>query len=137
MGEHYVWCSECFDSAVSVSPWAPTGTSNPKDIYVRLRQAVDTGDKHDLEIPTRVTKLKGVAAQWHGDGRIDQDALEEIIYLVDTAERILWRPVLFVIPTTVVSGRCKLVPARDRAGIGLEWKIHDLKDHEFDVIELP
>jgi hypothetical protein len=48
---HYVWCSPFFDAdSVFSPPNAIPPSSNPRAIYWRLKQDVDSGDLHSAKI---------------------------------------------------------------------------------------
>jgi hypothetical protein len=136
---HYVWCSEEFDSrsldrsslGAQVAP-----SANPADIYRELKRDVDGNDAHSAKINAQKVSLKGLAIQWEQNGEIAVTDRDDIVYWVDNAPLGLWRPVVYVIPWPADTTRIPLVPASQRAGIGEEYVIADLKRCEFDVIEL-
>lgn len=136
---HYVWCSEYFDGtnhgAYSPGAHIPP-TSNPRDIYLALRGAVDRTDAHDYKINEQKVSLKKLANEWFAAGEIPIDIKNEIIYQVDHAPFSFWRPIIYVIPSITVSARLKLVPPAMRAGIGPEYIIEDLNANEFDIVEV-
>jgi hypothetical protein len=139
-GIHYVWCSENCDSK-TLSAYSPGAlvapSSNPADIYRELKRDVDGKDKHSAKINRQKATLASLAVTWEADGKISTTQKEEIIYLANTADFSLWRPLLYVIPRTAdIERRLKLVPIDKRAGVGMEYIIEDLKRDEFDIIEL-
>lgn len=136
---HYVWCSEFFDSSslyrYSVnSQVAPS--SNPADIYRDLKLAVQKKDQHCYKINEQKVSLKNLAIAWEASGEITAEDKEEIIYRVDNASFDDWRPLLYVIPRTLVDARLQHVPPNKRASFGPEFIIPDLQRGEFDIIEL-
>ena len=136
---HYAWCSEVFDatalgrytSAAQVPP-----SSNPADIYKELRSAVQRRDRHCYKINEQKVVLKNLAIRWEGKALITSDQRDEIIYLVDNATFEDWRPLLYAIPRQSVAGRLISVPVHQRASLGMEFIIPDLRRSEFDILEL-
>lgn len=137
---HYVWVSEMFDAtkahayvggAASVPP-----SSDPAAIYRDLRTAIDRGDTHCAKIKMQRASFRQRAAKSFEDAVITEAQRDEIFYLVKHAEFKLWRPLIYVIPRAPLGDRLKVVPAKDRAGLGDEFTVL-LKRPEFDVIEPP
>lgn len=139
-GIHYVWCSENCDSktlsAYSVGALvAPS--SNPADIYRELKRDVEGKDKHSAKISAQKATLASLAVQWEASGKISALQKDDLLYLVNTADFSLWRPLLYVIPRTAdIESRLQEVPMSSRAGIGPEYIIEDLKRSEFEIVEL-
>jgi hypothetical protein len=139
-GVHHVWCSEVFDAR---SPYTTTPviglppSSNPVEIYRRLATDCREKDKHSSYIRDRRAVLLGLAVTWEHNGRITADEREEIVYWLNLPDFDIWRPLLYVIPRAPVSGRVRLVPAADRAGMAPEYVIEDLRQSEFDILEFP
>lgn len=135
---HYVWCSERFDSrkleAYSVRALIPP-SSNPADIYRQLRRDVDGRDMHSAKIIAQKASFKSIAIEWEKNGEIASNDKEEIIYMVDTSDFELWKPLLYIIPYAPVKSRLLTVPISQRAGVGEEYIIPNLKRSEFDIIE--
>jgi hypothetical protein len=85
---HYIWCSESFDSKTlstyaSGSLVAPT--SNPKDIFLDLRKAVESTDKHNAKINEQISGLSARAVKWEASGEISAADKDDIIYMVNEA----------------------------------------------------
>ncbi len=137
---HYVWCSESFDSKtlgtyVSGSLVAPT--SNPKDIFLDLKRAVDATDKHNAKINEQISALLARAVKWEASGDISTSDKDDIIYMVNEPAYFKhWRPLLYVIPRAPVEARLQPVPAALCASLGKEYILSDLRRDEFDLIEL-
>lgn len=136
---HYAWCSESFDSSALPryslsSQVAPS--SNPADIYRELKLAVQRKDQHSHKITEQKLSLKNLAITWEAAGEINVEAKEEIVYLVDHASFDDWRPLLYIIPRTLVASRMRVVPPDRRASFGPEYIVEDLQRFEFDTIEL-
>ncbi len=138
---HYVWCSEEFDSSKARS-YSPSGqvppTSNPVDIYRNLKRAIETGDTHNAKIVEQRNTLLQLAIDWENKGEISSADSADISYLVKHhSDFSIWRPLIYVIPlTSSVESRKFRVPLANCAGLGPEYIIKDLKDFEFDLIEV-
>jgi hypothetical protein len=136
--EHYVWCSESFDSnkqpGYSAASLVPP-SSNPSSIYRELREGCQKGEKHSTKIRDARGTLKALAVTWHDNGEISSQDKEEIIMLADDPDLTYWRPLVYVIPRNLVQARLKPVHLQQRASFGLEFIVEDLKRNEFDIIE--
>ncbi len=137
---HRVWCSESFDSktlGTYASGSLVPPSSNPKDIYEDLKKAVDNTDTHNTKIKQQISGLAALAVTWETTGEITTIQKDDIVYMVnETSYFKYWRPVLYVIPRTLVEPRLKPVPLALCASLGQEYIIEDLHRNEFDLIEL-
>ena len=75
-----------------------------------------------------------MSVQWKADGRIDDDAEQEIMFLLDRADIGQWRPLIYIIQRDKVAARLKPVTLSSRASVEMEYMLEDLQPHEFDVI---
>jgi hypothetical protein len=70
-GIHYIWFSENFDSG-TLGPYVPgsmvPATSNPKDIYMDLKKAVEKPDTHNAKIKEQIAGLTALAIKWEKSG---------------------------------------------------------------------
>ena len=70
-GNHYIWFSENFDSG-TLGRYVPgsmvPATSNPKDIYIDLKNAVDKTDTHNTKIKEQISGLTALAVKWESAG---------------------------------------------------------------------
>lgn len=111
--QHYVWCSDVFrassTSRYSLQSQIPE-SSSPADVYESLRRDVKSLDRHSTKIESTKASLKRLAVQWHEAGTVEDDQRDEIVALVDGAEFAQWRPLIYVIPRSVIGGRAKPVP---------------------------
>lgn len=134
-----MWCSQVFD-AEKQSPYAlgaaQAPSSDPKAIYKDLAQAIARADDHNAKIASQKTVLSGLAIDWHNNGAISEKDRDEIAAMVTAARITEWRPLLFVIPYSLVSSRVIDVPRNDRASSEPEYIIPDLVTDEFDIIEV-
>jgi hypothetical protein len=136
---HYVWFSDCFDSAL-LSRYSPSSlvapSSNPADIYRELARAVKLSDRHCHKIHEQKVSLKTLAIDWEAAGEINSNDKEEIFYMIDNATFSEWRPLIYITPRVLVESRLQVVPPNKRASLALEYIVPDLKQDEFDIIEL-
>lgn len=77
-----------------------------------------------------------LAADWAANGEITDAQKDEIIFSTQNASFEQWRPLIYVIPRLPVAARLKPVPLASRAGLGKEFIIEDLKNTEFDIMEI-
>jgi hypothetical protein len=137
---HRVWCSEYFDPDLehrhSLSAAIPK-SSSPKAIYDRGKQAtVGEPDRHDPIIQRWRTRLAELAVEWHENGDITEADKAEVVYLAEHAEAMRFRPVLYVIRRDLITPeRLIRVQPQEKAGLGGEYQIHDLRGSEFEVLE--
>jgi hypothetical protein len=111
-------------------------SSAPKDIYRDLAQAIARSDDHNTKIASQKSTLSGLAVSWHSDGLITADERDEIAATVAAARINEWRPLLFVIPYSLVATRVQPVPRGRRASSEPEYIIPDLVTDEFDILEV-
>jgi hypothetical protein len=137
--KHYVWCSEWYDSTkapayVGTAQIPPS--SDPCAIYKELKEALARSDAHCAKVISQRGSFMKLAAGWCKKGEIDSAAKNEIAFLAKQGSGApYWKPLVYVIPRAAVQSRLKPVPARNRAGLGDEFIIEDLRRSEFDVIE--
>ncbi|HXB24912.1 MAG TPA: hypothetical protein VNV25_09295 [Gemmatimonadaceae bacterium] len=138
-GVHWIWCSETFDSgaAASLSPLASIPpSSNPKDLYQRLKSDANRRDRGSALIDQKRTSLINSVVRWHTDGQIDDAGKVEALATIDLVDSYEWRPLLYLIPRMGLGARLVVVPPGMRASpLGCEYQIHDLGKEEFDAIE--
>ncbi len=73
---------------------------------------------------------------WANKGEITADEKEEIILLADDNDPLYWRPLVYVIPRSLVEVKLKPVALGRRASFGNEFIIDNLIRTEFDIIEI-
>jgi len=135
---HHVWCSEEFDSAALARYASGAGvppSSNPVDIYRRLKDAVKRGDTHDEKIEAQKASLASLAVKWAEAGEISESDRVDILYKVNKGPFDYWRPLIYVIPRQPIEARLERVSADQCAGLGPEFIVRDLRGNEFDIIE--
>lgn len=139
-GRHFVWCSEVFDprarGALSAHASTPP-SSNPRDIYLDLRRAAESGDLGSPKIRETRNGIMNGANVNLSNGLIQATTFDEIVTVVDAADIRDYRPLLYVIPYEPMKARVRPVPVARRAHpLSREFVIEDLLTNEFDVIEL-
>lgn len=138
--EYFVWCSEFFDptkTAAGTASSAIAPSSSPKGIFDTLKSDCDREDCHSRLIGGYKKTFRRLAKEWLADGSLSQDQYSEMVSVVNSNSWKIWRPILYVIPAEPIknAGRLIQVPHKNRAAIGPEFQISDLKLHEFDPIE--
>ena len=138
-GKHYVWCSEHYDPTVVAAGAAAAAiapSSCPKGIYDTLHADCHREDTHSALITGYRKTFKNLAKKWYAESTITQGQMNEIVATVKSASWRMWRPLLYIIPKSAVDvARVNPVPFPERAAYGPEWRIFDLMDNEFDIIE--
>jgi hypothetical protein len=136
---HYVWCSEQCD-ATTVSPYSIASlvppTSNPRDIYKDLQEAVKRKDTHNDKIVRTRAMYIAMSDEWLTNGEMTASDRDDLIHMVTNADFSLWRPILYIILRTPVEARLQVVPPHKRASHGPEYIIDDLTRSEFELVEL-
>jgi hypothetical protein len=137
---HFVWCSDVFDPGTvgtahhgSLVP----PTSSPCAIYKDLADAVRPGrtDRHNSKITEQRAGIVSRAEAWRRSGEVTNGVADEILAIVHGGDLSIWRPELYIIPKTAIDEtRVELVPYQDRAGLGDEFRIRDLRGSEFDRV---
>jgi len=139
-GLHFSWICECFDSSRAASGSAAAliaPSSNPKRIYETLYEDCKNEDRHSALIAGYKKTFRRLAKIWAGDRSISGEHYEEIVATVNSPSWRIWRPVLYVIPRSLIEpSRIQSVRFPNRAAYGPELQIADLRADEFDVIEL-
>jgi hypothetical protein len=137
---HYCWCSPAFD-ARKLAPYARGAamppSSDPCSIYRDLHAATQRPDGHCDKINSQRTVISALAVNLEHSGKIDANARDEIIEMVNRASSLDWKPYLYVIPNTGFGARLKEVPRARRASNEMEYIIEDLKATEFHILEFP
>ena len=77
----------------------------------------------------------GLAVQGHESGVISKEVRDEIVMMLDKTTFEDWRPLIYVIPYSIVATRVRIVPRDRRASHEMEYIIEELADGEFDIIE--
>jgi hypothetical protein len=138
---HFVWCSPVFDPR-ALERYHPDShippSSSPVDIYRELQRDVDRRDGHSGKIDTIKAGLEKGAAINVSKGKIDKEDYLRIQAIINKAERIQFKPLLYVIPYHAVENKIRKVSVEVAANpLGKEYQIDDLAAEEFHIIEFP
>ena len=87
------------------------------------------------KIINQKTTLKALAVTWETDRLINETDRNEILAIVDAADITDFRPLIYAIPYGPVAARVRLVQRSERAGHSPEYRIEDLSETEFQIIE--
>ena len=133
---HWVWCSPFFRSSDTHAAGMPP-SAIPGEIYDRLHDDVNRGDRHSSWIVrNRARLIKGAECK-EREGVISATQREEITLVVTDAEVRDFRPLLYVMPFGRVRRWTKEVPMNERAHpMSVEFIIESLPRQAFDVLEL-
>lgn len=138
-GKHYVWCSPAFNPASldSLNPLRNIpGTSSPHDIYINYRNTAATPDRHNPQVLQNIRGIKRGASIMLSEKKITQNQYQMILHMVKHAAPSDFRPLLYLIPAHLVESKLAEVPAKMTANpLGVEYRIFDLMDGEFEVLE--
>ncbi len=127
----YVWCSYHFDDK------GQPPTSNPFTIARRYIEQITTADRLATEIDTNKAGILRGADYKYKAGVISKAQLEEIKQLVAYANYEAFFPVLFVISSKMVEGKCREVERGKKASdSSVEYIIDELQEGEYELINL-
>jgi hypothetical protein len=137
--QHYLWCSPVFNPA-SLSNLDPRrnipASSSPHDIYASYKRDVDTNDSHSSLISQNRLGLKRGAKHKLAAGVITQNEYQMIMLKIKMASISDFRPLLYLIPASMVKDKMAPVPIKLIANpLGSEYRIDCLIDGEFEILE--
>lgn len=135
----FVWCSPVFDprGLEKNHPYSKIPqSSSPNAIYRQLKSDVETFDCHSSKVNENKAGLKrGAMIAWK-DQVITDDELSIIQDTIDSAVITDFKPLLYIIPKSLVQPKVELVPVKERANpLSVEYRIRDLKLNEFEILE--
>ena len=137
---HFVWCAPVFDPAVlneydqnrKIPP-----SSAPAKIYKRFKEDIEGGDLHSSKIIENITGLKKGAIINYENGKITEIELARINKIIDSASLKDFRPLIYIIPFSIIQNKLRLVDVELAANpLSIEYQIPELNSAEFDIIEL-
>jgi hypothetical protein len=138
-GQHYIWCSPVFNPTTldELNPLRNIAvSSSPHHIYANYRDSVGSSDTHSDLIKQNKRGIKRGAAAMLAANKIDQNQYQMIMYMVKSAQLSDFRPMLYLIPAHLVTNKLNVVSPKEAANpLGPEYRIFDLMEGEFDVIE--
>lgn len=128
---HYVWCTTQFNSR------RQPPTSNPATICRRYLEQIVWADRHADELDKNIAGiLRGADAKLKAK-IITAEAHKQIQEIVALAEYKDFLPVIYVVNSSKVKGRCLEVSLPERASDeSVEYKIEALRREEFQIIFL-
>jgi hypothetical protein len=135
--EHYAWCNPSFNSKTSPpTDYSTPPTSSPGEIYMSLLAEVQRADRNSTKIKqNKLGILKGAVYKKRA-GVINSRQQAEIAAVVECAEIQEFRPLVFIIPYSIVVDLLKKVPIRNRAHpLSDEYIIDRLPRECFDIID--
>jgi len=136
-GLHFVWVTPYFEMWGQTQTYTVPATSSPKEIYRSLKREIYGSDRHGTQIDANKVGLKNGASFKRAANVITESEKNDIFSIVDSADRSLFRPLLYVIPYDRVINLVKEVPVNERANpLSVEFRIELLPKSAFDVIEL-
>ena len=133
---HWVWCSPFFDSG-SVAGYEYTNppSSCPRKIYQIYADAARNSDNNCARIEVNKVGLIHGAMEKKKAGVITDEQRQEILSTIDQIEVSHFRPLLYVIPYTLVANIVKEVSVQNRANsLSIEYVIEELHRDLFDII---
>lgn len=138
-GQHFLWCSPVFNPA-GLDRMNPlrniSTTSSPHDIYNTYKSSVVSNDGHSSIIKQNREGIKRGAIFKRAEGIITDNELQIINLKVDRASISDFRPVIYLIPASPIINKIELVSVEEIANpLGTEYRIKDLVDGEFEIIE--
>lgn len=136
--QHRFWCSETFGGSGSGSfPGTHAPSSTPQEIFLDLEKAIRGKDRHSFKIGQQRAMLRALASKLEKGGVLTEDVKKEIHFLVKNASFEEWRPLISIIPWSVVGGKVENVDPRRRANPLIpEYIVHGLTPSEFGVIDV-
>ncbi len=134
---HYVWCSAIFGASNILAPYRPNPpSSSPQEIYDSLLKDIANGDKHSAKIKQNRAGLRRGANFKHTKGEISDEQRLEIFDKVRLAQIADLKPLLYLIPYSLVRGILSTVPVKHRANpLAEEFIIQKLARSKFDIID--
>ena len=136
---HYVWCTTVFDPRTHGKYGSHASTppsSNPCEVYRRLREDIEQGDRDSAYVHKAKQGIINGATAKLEEGVIDKEEHEAILAMVASADLSDFRPLVYVIPYDRVVDQLVEPPSDQRAHhLSTEYVIKSLARSDFDVIE--
>jgi hypothetical protein len=136
--EHFVWCSPYFSSlSLPACDQTSRPSSTPGKIYTLLYEEVLSGERHSDKIRHNKAGIRRGANYKKQAGIITEDQKLDIYAAVKKAQVVDYRPIIYVIPFSLVANMAVEVPVRERAHpLSREYRIERLPRRCFDVISI-
>jgi hypothetical protein len=135
---HYVWCNRYFASqAVPGYGGVIPATASPYEVYRSLHAEVTSGDRHSAKISANRVGIKNGAALKQQAGVITPQQETDIMDIAEAADVRDFRPLMYLIPYSLVIALITVVPVAKRAHpMWMEYIIDSLPGDAFEIIEL-
>jgi hypothetical protein len=135
---HYAWCSPYFDcSSIPLSDQTIPASSTPGEIFRGLYQDVITRDGHSEKIKRNRAGIRRGAIVMFENKLISERQKFEIFAVVKKATYLDFRPIIYVIPYSLVAHLIVEVPVMERAHpLSQERRIERLPRNCFDIIDI-
>jgi hypothetical protein len=135
--EHYAWCTPYFDPRRYGNDAAVPPTSSPLEVYQSLAAEAARGDRHSAKIEENRAGIRHGASAKRAAGIIDDSQERAIVTIVDLAYGNDFRPLMYIIPYSLVARKLREPPPEDKAHpLSAEYVIDNMPRKHFDVIEL-
>lgn len=129
-GKHFVWCTTKFHSRTQPP------TSDPQSIARTYFEHAIKGDQHSHAITDNIAGILRGAEAKRKEGVISCEEYDIVHQMLNLAEYKVFLPVLIIIDTKAVQGRCVKVTEENRASKdSIEYQIPDLSEGEYQIIE--
>lgn len=134
---HHVWCAPFFDSdSIPSFQNANPPSSSPSKICRELFEAVSSGDRHSAKVKENKGGILQGIKEKRDAGIITRHDEKEVKKIVDLAEISDFRPLVYVIPYSLVARMVEEVSVEKRAHpLSVEYVIKKLPRKFFDIIE--
>lgn len=140
-GNHFVWCAPVFNPKdcddLDINKKIPY-SSSPHGIFSLLNEEINSGDLHSSKIQGIKAGLNKGAGIKLAAGVINDSQYGRIIDIIQDAQLIDFRPLIYVINKSLIDEKRILkVSVKDSANpLSTEFQIHDLVRTEFDILKI-
>lgn len=126
--QHYIWCAPEFD----INP----PSSNPRELFIRLRDDVEKLDHHSSKIRENKAGLRRAVLRKKVEGLIDEKTYFELLRIIKNADIDQFKPLIYIIPASNVA-EIITPQLQKKANVFLHEYIIERLDHsQFHVIQL-
>lgn len=128
---HYVWVAPYFNTLENPI------SSNPCDIFHNVHNSVNSKDSHSDYIERNKTGILNGAEHKLKTGIITRKQRDEIAGIIKVAEKVDFKPLLYIIIASKVSKMLiEPAPSEKAYSFSKEYKILELPRKFFDIIEI-
>lgn len=133
---HFVWCNPYFCAPGSALDDSMPPSSTPAEICRGFFNDVQHQDQHSAKIPSSRDGLRRGALSRQKAGMITEQQRLEVEAIIAAAPLADFRPLLYVIPFSLVMELVNEVPPAQRAHpFSREYIVENLPRARFDVVE--